>query len=86
MHPNVHSSIIYNNQDMEASVQKLINGYRRWVHTHTHIHTHKMEYYSSIRNEILPFATWIDLESILLDEIRQKEKDKYYMILLIYGI
>ena len=85
MHPNVHSSIIYNNQDMEASVQKLINGYRRWVHTH--IHTHKMEYYSSIRNEILPFATtWIDLESILLDEIRQKEKDKYYMILLIYGI
>ena len=55
--------------------------------THTHTHTHKVEYYSAIKNEILPFATtWIDLESIILVEIRQKEKDKYYMILLICGI
>ena len=55
--------------------------------THTHTYTHKVEYYSAIKNEILPFATtWIDLESITLGEIRQKEKDKYYMILLICGI
>ena len=33
------------------------------------------------KNELLPFATtWVDLESIMLSEIRQKEKDKYYMI------
>lgn len=37
-----------------------------------------MEYYSATRKkEILPFrATWIDLEDIMLSEIRQKEKDK----------
>ena len=35
-----------------------------------------MEYYSAIeKNDILPFAaTWIDLEGILLSEIRQTEK------------
>jgi len=38
-----------------------------------------MEYYSAIKkNEILPFAmTWMDLESIMLSEISQSEKDKY---------
>ena len=41
-----------------------------------------MEYYSAIKkNEILPFATtWMDLEVILLSEISQTEKDKYFMI------
>ena len=58
MHLNVHCNIIYNNQDMEASVQKLTNRYRRCVHTHTHTHTHthKMEYYSAIKNKFLPFV------------------------------
>ena len=52
------------------------------------IHTHTMEYYSAIKkNEILQFAaTWMDLEGIMLSEIRQTEKDKYYMISLICGI
>ena len=47
-----------------------------------------MEYYSAIKkNEILPFATtWMDLESIMLSEVSQKEKDKYHMISLICGI
>ena len=39
------------------------------------------------QNEILPFAaTWMDLENIILSEINQTEKDKYYMISLICGI
>jgi len=43
-----------------------------------------VEYYSFIKkNEILPFATtWIDLESVMLSEISQSEKDKYRMIFL----
>ena len=47
-----------------------------------------MEYYSAIeKNEIMPFAaTWMDLEIIILNEVNQAEKDKYYMISLIYGV
>ena len=38
-----------------------------------------MEYYSAIKkNEILPFAMMcMDLQSIMLSEINQTEKDKY---------
>ena len=43
-----------------------------------------MEYYLTIKkNEIMPFAgTWMNLEIIILSEIRQREKDKYHMISL----
>ena len=35
----------------------------------------------------MPFAaTWMDLESIILSEVSQTEKDKYYTIILICGI
>ena len=55
---------------------------------HTHTHTHTQEYYSAIKmNEILPFAAmWIDPENIMLGEISQTVKDKYYMISLIHRI
>ena len=44
-----------------------------------------IEYYSAIKkNEIIPFeATWMDPDIIILSEVRQKEKDKCYMISLI---
>ena len=47
-----------------------------------------MKYYSATKkNEILPFATtWMNLEGIMLSEISQTEKDKYYRISLIHGI
>ena len=47
-----------------------------------------VEYYSAIKkNKIMPFAaTWMELESLILSEVRQKEKDKYRMISLISGI
>ena len=40
-----------------------------------------VEYYSAIKkNEMLPFAgTWMDLEDIIFSEIRQREKDKYFL-------
>ena len=35
----------------------------------------------------MPFAaTWMELESLILSEISQKDKDKYHMISLISGI
>ena len=45
-----------------------------------------MKYYSAIKkNEIMPFAaTWMDLESIILSEVRQK--DKYHMITHIWNL
>ena len=38
-----------------------------------------MEYYSTIKkNKIMPFAaTWMQLEILILNEVSQKEKDKY---------
>ena len=47
-----------------------------------------MEFYSAInKNEIMPFAaTWMELETLILNEVSQKEKDKYHMISLIPGI
>ena len=35
----------------------------------------------------MPFAaTWMDLESVLLSEVSQTEKEKYHMTSFIYGI
>ena len=57
-----------------------------WIRKMWYIFT--MEYYSSIKkNEIMPFAaTWIKLESLVLSEVSQKEKDKYHITSLISGI
>ena len=48
----------------------------------------QMEYYSAIKkNDVIPFiATWVELETLVLSEISQKEKGKYHMISLITGI
>ena len=45
-----------------------------------------MEYYSAMKkNKIIPFtATWMELETLILSEKGQKEKDKYHMISFIY--
>ena len=34
---------------------------------------HSMEYYLSIKNEIMPFAAWMDLEIIILSEVSQRQ-------------
>ena len=47
-----------------------------------------MEYYSAIKkNKIMPFAaTWMELETLILSEVSQKEKDKYHMISHIWNL
>ena len=46
------------------------------------------EYYSAIKkDEYPPFAsTWMELEGIMLSEIRQSKKDNYHMVSIICGI
>ena len=39
------------------------------------------------KNEIMPFAaTWMELETAILSEVSQTQKEKYHIILLISGI
>ena len=47
-----------------------------------------MEYYSAIqKNKRMPFAaTWMELETLILIEVNQKERDKYHMISLLSRI
>ena len=59
---------------------------KEWIQKIEYICT--MEYSSVIKkNEIMPFiAAWMQLEIIILSEVSQKEKEKYYGISLICGI
>ena len=56
-----------------------------WIKKMWFIYT--MEYYLAMRkNEICPFvATWMELESVMLSEISQAEKDRHHMFSFIYG-
>ena len=49
------------------------------------MYIYTMEYYLAIKkNKMMPFAaTWVEPETLILSEVSQKEKDKYYMISLI---
>ena len=57
-----------------------------WIRKKWYMYT--MEYFSAIKkNGIMPFAaTWMELENLILSEMRQKDNDKYHMISLITGI
>ena len=51
------------------------------------VHIH-MEYYSAMKKDkIMPFAaTWMELETLTLIKVSQKEKDKYHMISHIWNL
>ena len=57
-----------------------------WIKKVWYVYT--MEYYSAIKkNKIMSLAaTWMELEILILNELSQKEKDKYCIISLISGI
>ena len=78
MHPNVHSSTIYNSQVLEK--QPRCPSVNEWLKKLWYIST--MEYHTAERKkELLPFTiTWMDLESIMLSEMSQVLKDKYHVI------
>ena len=57
-----------------------------WIKKMWHIYT--MEYYSAIkRNKTELFLVrWMELESVIQNEVSQKEKNKYRMLTHIYEI
>ena len=52
------------------------------------VYIYSLEYYSAIKkDEKMPFAaTRMELVTLILSEVSQKEKDKYHMISVIPGI
>ena len=56
----------------------------KWIKKMWYIYT--MEYYSAIKNEMPFAATWMELETLVLSEVSQKEKDRHHMISLTSGV
>ena len=57
-----------------------------WIKKLWYIYT--MDYYSVIKRNALQsvLMRWMNLESIIQSEVSQKKKDKYYILMHIYGI
>ena len=83
MHPNVHSSTIYNSQEMEITYMSI----DRWMYKKDVVHiysgillSHKKEWNDAICSNI------DDLEMIIPSKVSQKDKDQYHMMSLVCGI
>ena len=79
MHPHVRCSSIHNSQDME---QPKCPSTDEWIKKMWYVYI--KEYYSAItKNEIMLFATtWMELETLVLSEVSQKENDKDDVIII----
>ena len=68
---------IYGMYGNNLNVHQQMNGLRRCG-----IYIYTNEYYSAIKkSKIMPFvATWVEIETLTLSEVSQKDKDKYHMI------
>ena len=51
-------------------------------------YTYTMEHYSAIKRNAFEsvLMRWLNIEPIIQIEVSQKEKDKYYILIHIYGI
>ena len=70
MRPDIHSSTIYNNQDMETTYMSI----NRWMDKEDVIHTYHgilLNHKKKLNNAIPFVATWMDLEIIVLSKISQ---------------
>ena len=82
MHLYDHYSPIHNSQDMETT-QMSIN---RWIDQEDVVYIHNVILLSQKKNKIMPFAaTGMELESLILSEVSQKEKTNTLWY-LIFGI
>ena len=73
MYPSVYCSPIYNNQQHRTQKKPKCPPTEEWKKKMWYIYI--MKYYSAIKkNKIMPFsATWMDLEIVILSEVRQKK-------------
>ena len=53
-----------------------------------HIYIYTMEYYSAIKRNTFEsvLMRWINIEPIIQSEVSQREKNKYCILMHIYGI
>ena len=60
----------------------------REIYIYTHTHTHTMEYYSVNKRNIFEsvLMRWMNLEPIIQSEVSLKEKNKYCILMHIFGI
>ena len=72
VYPSVHCSPIYTNQQHRTWRQPKCPPAEEWGKKMWYIYT--MKHYSTIKkNKIMPFAaTWMDLEIVILSEVRQR--------------
>ena len=83
MHLYVHRSTVYNSQNLEKLECPRTDD---WLKKLWYIYT--TEYYAAVgKDKVMTFAyKWIDMESIMLSEKSQKEKERHRKIALICGI
>ena len=82
LHPDVSSSNVHNSQTVEGASVSI----ERWKDKDAVVYVYN-GIFSAIRNDKYPpFASWMELEDIMLSEISPSEKDKHYMVSFIWGI
>ena len=83
MYPIVHCSTIYNAQKWKQPRCPLTD---EWIKNLWYIYT--MEYNLAIKRNAFEsvLMRWMNLELIIQSEVSQKEKDKYHILMHIYGI
>ena len=78
----VHSSPIYNSQNLERTQMSL----NREMNTENVVHLHDGVVLSYLKNQFMKFlGKWMDLEGIILGEVTQSQKNSHDMYSLISG-
>jgi hypothetical protein len=78
----VHSSLVYNSQNLERTQMPLNRG----MDTENVVHLHNGILLRYLKNEFMKFlGKWMDLEGIILSEVTQSQRDSHNMYSLISG-
>ena len=86
LYTHIDNNIVYDSQKVETT-QVPISG---WADRQNVVHMYSGIVFSlkcNVLQEIVSWTTiWMNLQDIVLSEMRQSQKDKYCMIPLIWGI